>query len=64
MTMPHLMNCSHMDDGWCLPCVKAEWEEREAEVERLRNGLRDMVSYTAVYGELAGEFAHELLTDG
>lgn len=22
MTMPHLMNCSHSDDGWCLDCVK------------------------------------------
>lgn len=22
MTMPHLMNCSHSCDGWCLECVK------------------------------------------
>ena len=22
MTMPHLTNCSHSNDGWCLPCVK------------------------------------------
>ena len=22
MTMPHLMNCDHSDDGWCLDCVK------------------------------------------
>lgn len=21
MTMPHLMNCSHSCDGWCLACV-------------------------------------------
>lgn len=21
MTMPHLMNCSHGDEGWCLECV-------------------------------------------
>jgi hypothetical protein len=21
MTMPHLMNCAHMSDGWCLDCV-------------------------------------------
>lgn len=27
MTMPHLMNCSHSDDSWCLPCVKALQEE-------------------------------------
>ena len=22
MTMPHLMNCAHSEDGWCLECVK------------------------------------------
>ena len=22
MTMPHLMNCSHSPDGWCLDCVR------------------------------------------
>lgn len=21
MTMPHLMNCDHSEDGWCLDCV-------------------------------------------
>jgi hypothetical protein len=21
MTMPHLMNCGHSEDGWCLMCV-------------------------------------------
>lgn len=30
MTMPHLMNCGHSDDGWCLDCVKAQWEELDA----------------------------------
>lgn len=25
--MPHLMNCSHSSDGWCLKCVKELWEE-------------------------------------
>jgi len=29
MTMPHLMNCPHKDDGWCLACVKELWEEKE-----------------------------------
>lgn len=29
MTMPHLMNCSHNGDGWCIPCVKQLWEEKE-----------------------------------
>lgn len=27
MTMPHLMNCNHMGDGWCLDCVKKLWDE-------------------------------------
>ena len=27
MTMPHLMNCSHSPDGWCLDCVKEEWDK-------------------------------------
>ena len=22
MTMPHLENCEHSSDGWCLDCVK------------------------------------------
>ena len=35
MTMPHLSNCSHMGDGWCIPCVKAMWEEHQAEVANL-----------------------------
>lgn len=29
MTMPHLQNCSHDEDGWCLDCVKELWEEKE-----------------------------------
>lgn len=35
MTMPHLMNCLHRDDSWCLDCVKAEWERTQAEIEQL-----------------------------
>jgi hypothetical protein len=30
MTMPHLMNCSHSEDGWCLDCVKKLHDEKEA----------------------------------
>lgn len=29
MTMPHLMNCPHSEDGWCLDCVKVLWDEKE-----------------------------------
>ncbi len=27
MTMPHLMNCPHSEEGWCLSCVKELWEQ-------------------------------------
>ncbi len=27
MTMPHLMNCSHSETGWCLECVRNMWLE-------------------------------------
>jgi len=32
MTMPHLMNCEHTPNGWCLSCVG----KQHAEIERLR----------------------------
>lgn len=28
VTMPHLMNCDHSAEGWCLACVKSLEEER------------------------------------
>jgi hypothetical protein len=37
MTMPHLMNCPHAADGWCLACVS----ELHAEKERMREVLAD-----------------------
>ena len=39
MTMPHLMNCSHSEDGWCLECVKelnSELAAAQAENTRLK----------------------------
>lgn len=27
MTMPHLQNCDHSEEGWCLDCVKKLWDE-------------------------------------
>lgn len=29
MTMPHLMNCSHSGEGWCLYCVGKIQAERD-----------------------------------
>lgn len=44
MTMPHLMNCPHIEDGWCLTCVsELENEKRELqqwiEREELKNEM-------------------------
>ena len=33
--MPHLMNCSHSESGWCMDCVKAEHERTETVVNDL-----------------------------
>lgn len=34
MTMPHLMNCDHSSDGWCLACVqKLERQSEENLIE-------------------------------
>jgi hypothetical protein len=29
MTMPHLENCRHSPDGWCLDCVKELWDSHQ-----------------------------------
>ncbi len=29
MTMPHLMNCPHSGDGWCLDCVQRLQKDQE-----------------------------------
>lgn len=36
MTMPHLMNCPHLADGWCLTCVGAQYDKKEEAVELVR----------------------------
>lgn len=40
MTMPHLMNCGHSDEGHRLDCVKRDWEAAEAELTALREAVR------------------------
>ncbi len=53
MTMPHLMNCNHSDDGWCLDCVKElhdkyehsrdKCERKDAMDKYLRGRFKDVV---------------------
>jgi len=38
--MPHLMNCPHSEEGWCLACVKEQWEE----LDKLKDAARVVVS--------------------
>lgn len=38
MTMPHLMNCPHSADAWCLECVKKLNDECEQ--------LRELVEFS------------------
>jgi hypothetical protein len=58
MTMPHLMNCSHSESGWCLECVK----EIHDELEELRNDYTEaLVVCYAVDEFLAGRISEEEL---
>lgn len=41
MTMPHLMNCPHQAEGWCLDCVG----KQHAQLEVLRDILKDAMRY-------------------
>ena len=41
MTMPHLMNCEHSSDGWCLDCVKQMYDRIET-LEFTANMLYDI----------------------
>ena len=58
MTMPHLMNCAHMDDGHCLDCVKAEWERRELEASLPCSGCGCSTS-TSVAARISAAVAEE-----
>lgn len=42
MTMPHLMNCGHSDTGWCLDCVREQWDELQHTSDALAS-----LAYTA-----------------
>lgn len=39
MTMPHLMNCGHIPNGWCLDCVGKLWREKQ-ETESILNTIK------------------------
>lgn len=42
MTMPHMSNCAHSAEGWCLACVKQQQEhinQLEAKLQDVDRGL-------------------------
>jgi uncharacterized coiled-coil protein SlyX len=53
--MPHLMNCPHQGEGWCLECVGA----LQAELERTRVSLH----VEAAAADAEATFANELNAD-
>lgn len=67
MTMPHLENCHHSETGWCLDCVKKQWDELDyAEIvnakvnrenELLRSALRSARMGMKIRGMTTREFA-------
>lgn len=61
MTMPHLMNCNHSDEGWCLECVKQMHDELEAEADKWKawNGPGRRV---AKDGRVLGDAWNETVT--
>lgn len=50
MTMPHLMNCSHQDSGWCLACVN-EMHQKLESLEKDQERLKKCVELLAPFLE-------------
>lgn len=51
MTMPHLTNCPHSGEGWCLACVKKyveEHQKKEASQRRECEGARHLGPFHSV----------------
>lgn len=45
MTMPHMMNCSHSDTGWCLDCVRELVDEQSRETDTLSELLSSIEAF-------------------
>jgi hypothetical protein len=50
MTIPYMMNCSHMGDGWCIACVR-ELGERERQLYEAIQKHRDQFPDEPMAGE-------------
>lgn len=63
MTMPHLMNCSHSESGWCLECVgklHAETERLQSELEESAREESAALTQTEKYSIENGRLTKEL----
>jgi hypothetical protein len=59
MTMPHLSNCPHDGDGWCIDCVKELWKEKEdyrAMAEKFKDICLIQHNYLIKYDFIDKEF--------
>lgn len=70
MTMPHLMNCPHSEDGWCLDCVKELWDEGKT-IELSRQLNVSVNGHSISFGEVVSiepismnRPVHEVIGDG
>lgn len=70
MTMPHLMNCPHADEGWCLECVRKLYEtaarlrDQMLQIEQVAHNPADLAP-DLLFAELgvSGKEALWLLVD-
>lgn len=59
MTMPHLMNCEHAGEGWCLQCVKAQQEEINSLRTQLAEAFKANEQLIAYCNRLEKQLAEE-----
>lgn len=60
MTMPHLMNCAHDENGWCLDCVETLWNKTQIPPEMLTAAATGIVKLSRDFWTMPGG----LITDG
>lgn len=44
MTIPHLHNCAHKPDGWCLDCVEKLVEEQPCKLKSLEDSDKEILT--------------------
>lgn len=52
MTMPHLMNCDHICNGWCLECVNEMHKELDTAKDEVRELKKIIGRYEVEFEKL------------